>query len=537
MTQKSKIILLFALGAIILAFAIFAAYFRGSPSTTDEQSGLRDFFTFGRSETRTPSLLPAQSLENISQTNPGLVSPSQSNLIQLTTKPVAGATALYVERSKPITAAPANPTTAPVLEWTRDLKEGDAGQDVKELQQFLNLNLQPKDAQTTASTQIAKLGAGSPGAETIYFGKATKTALIVFQEKFASDILAPQQLEKGTGVADARTRQKIHELKALVPEKEMALAVRYIDQASGTVHQTFIDTIADKRVTENTIPRVHEAFFANSGTAAILRYVKGDNRTIETFSGIVPKIMEGGDTILEMRGSFLPENISALAVSPDNTKIFYLTPLGTSAVGTIANTDGSGKTQLFSSAFTEWTPQWATNRTILLTTKPSSNVPGYAYILDTSTREFSKVLGNVLGLTTLMSPDGKKILYSKTAGNGGSFTLALYDMDAKRTSDLGVDTLPEKCAWAADSITLYCAIPDAISRGAYPDIWYQGAISFSDSFWKLDIKTSLFKTLASPRDIGGQDIDGTNLVLDSRESKLLVTNKRDGTLWILDLGR
>lgn len=537
MSQKTKIILLFALGAILLAFAVFAAYFRGAPSGTNESAGLRDFFTFGRSDSLTPTLSPSSETGEIPPTSPEQVPSSQNSFIQLTTKPIAGATALYVERSKPIAAAPTNPASTPILEWTRNLKEGDEGQDVKELQQFLNQNLQPKDAEITASTQIAKSGPGSPGAETTHFGKATKAALVVFQEKFKTSILAPQKLEKGTGIADEKTRQKIHELKALVPGKEAVLAVRYVDRATGTVHQTFLDKIADKRVTENEIPRIYEVLFANAGSTAILRYLKGDNRTIETFSGIVPKVAEDGDAVLQMRGSFLPENISAITASPDGTKIFYLSPSGTSVVGTIASTDGSGKTQPFSSAFTEWGAQWATGRSILLTTKPSALVPGYAYILDTTTREFSKVLGNIQGLTTLMSPDGKKILYSKTSRNGGSFVLALYDIDTKRSTDLGIDTLPEKCTWAKDSNTVYCAVPNAIGRGAYPDVWYQGVISFSDSLWRIDTKTSLFKTLANPRETGSQEIDGINLVLDPKETKLFVTNKRDGALWVLDLGR
>ena len=38
----------------------------------------------------------------------------------------------------------------------------------------------------------------------------------------------------------------------------------------------------------------------------------------------------------------------------------------------------------------------------------------------------TKILGDIRGLTALMSPNGKKVLYSESAGN--SFALNLYDV-------------------------------------------------------------------------------------------------------------
>lgn len=83
------------------------------------------------------------------------------------------------------------------------LKKGNKGENIKELQKFLNNNLDIKVNQT---------GPGSPGNETSYFGSLTEKAVIRFQEKYKKDILNPWGFKKGTGIVGATTRMKINRL-------------------------------------------------------------------------------------------------------------------------------------------------------------------------------------------------------------------------------------------------------------------------------------------------------------------------------------
>ena len=90
--------------------------------------------------------------------------------------------------------------TAPKIEFEKDLEFGSRGQDVKELQQFLNRN----------DFLVAKTSYGSPGKETSYFGPLTQNAVVRFQQAGASEILIPAGLEKPTGIVGPQTRKFIN---------------------------------------------------------------------------------------------------------------------------------------------------------------------------------------------------------------------------------------------------------------------------------------------------------------------------------------
>lgn len=103
------------------------------------------------------------------------------------------------------TAATLTSASAASCNFATNLKLGSRSSDVMELQKVLNMD---------SSTMVASTGAGSAGNETTYFGTATRNAVIKFQEKYASDILTPVGLTKGTGNVFASTRAKLNSVCA-----------------------------------------------------------------------------------------------------------------------------------------------------------------------------------------------------------------------------------------------------------------------------------------------------------------------------------
>lgn len=308
--------------------------------------------------------------------------------------------------------------------------------------------------------------------------------------------------------------------KVAQPKFEVVPSLRYVERVTGHIYQLYLDTKVENKISNSTIPSIYEAVFDGNAKSVIYRYLSGDK--------IITSFMA---TLGSSKGEFLPSNISGISISPDKTKFFYLTKTSSGVVGTTRSFANTKKDQVFSSSFSEWLPQWATNQKIFLTTKPSALVNGSLFVLNTVNGSMSKVFGGVRGLTTLVNRAGTYAIFSSSTSSGPS--LEILDIDKHTTVDLGIYGLPEKCVWNNNNTFIYCAIPNNISGSQYPDSWYQGLVSFDDNFVKINANTYETTTLITSN--YAESVDATELFLNKEESVLFFINKKDGTLWGLDL--
>ena len=314
---------------------------------------------------------------------------------------------------------------------------------------------------------------------------------------------------------------------------EFALAVRYVEKATGNIYQSFVDKIDEQKFSQTLVPRVQEALLGKDTESVVMRSTKYDDVTILSFAGNVPKENMSDSTTgnKEITGAFLSDNITDMSMSPDKSQIFFLLNVGENAIGSTSGVLGDKKIQVFDSPFTEWLSQWPNKDLITLTTKPSANVLGYMYAINPTRKDFNRVMGDINGLTTLTSPTGKLVLWTDS-----SLSLEIFNTETKTSSTLGIKTLPEKCVWSGASDFIYCSVPKYIEGASYPDAWYMGKVSFSDEIWKIDVATqtgSMISDMASAQGI--EDMDNIKLALDQDENYLFFINKKDSHLWELKL--
>ncbi|MAG12502.1 hypothetical protein CL630_01690, partial [bacterium] len=289
---------------------------------------------------------------------------------------------------------------------------------------------------------------------------------------------------------------------AITLEKDGKTFVRYTERTTGHVYETSTDGRQKNRLSNTTIPAIQQVLWGADGEDLIIRYLD-ENDVIKSVVATIVKGEESQTGVIE--GALLPDNIHDLTVSHDGQNIFYILSLGNAAIGTTANIDGSGKKQIFESPVVEWQPTWITKNNILLTTKPSYAALGYLYTIQISSGVLNKILGSIAGLTTRTSNDMSKTLYSASGNN--TFETSLHDIESGTSVLFPITTLPEKCVWGSDNITLYCGAPQVIPKANYPDTWYKGVVSFNDAIWKINTETGVLNILSVPEEDARESID------------------------------
>jgi hypothetical protein len=304
---------------------------------------------------------------------------------------------------------------------------------------------------------------------------------------------------------------------------------RYVDRATGHISETNLSTLNNRRITNQTLPKIYEAHFRGDGNAVLLRSLENNTDEINNLAlTLTPPRATSSDALYTISATNLRGDIDSVAVGSGN--ILYYVLRDTSAIVSSTFT-GSDTRNIFNSAFNNWRLS-RLGSNLLVYAKASAAAPGYAYSLSTS-GGLARLLGPLNGLVVVGNPAGNRLLYSYSEDVTKLFVRNLQN---NASSEILPATLAEKCVWSArESAVFFCGTPQAGVGNGEPDNWYLGRTHFSDYIWTFDSNAETARLIVEPESEFGVALDVSEPKLSPDESYLVFINKTDLTLWAVKL--
>jgi hypothetical protein len=329
--------------------------------------------------------------------------------------------------------------------------------------------------------------------------------------------------------------QKLREISAEqvagagVLDVKAGTVVRHVEKTTGHIYETELFSTIQNRISNTTIPTAYDAVWGNKNNSLVVRYLKDDNHTVDTYGLLLKEVSTSTEnTVSAVK---FPEDIKE--ISSFGASVFTLQTSNSSSIGYISNFDGSKKIQIWNSPIKEVTSQYVNVKTIALTTKPHQNFGGFLFFVDTGNGQVKKILGNVFGLSSLVNDIATQVLF---LDQGNTPKLFVFDIKSKSSTPLTPTTFPEKCVWSKkDKNIFYCAVPQEFIGRDSLTLWYQGSTSFTDNIWKFDIKNNVSSMVGELFNESNEQIDVIKPILSENEQYIVFINKIDNSLWSLDL--
>jgi hypothetical protein len=300
--------------------------------------------------------------------------------------------------------------------------------------------------------------------------------------------------------------------------------VRYMDRGTGHISDYLLTQRTLEKISNTTMPTLDHTYFYKNASEFISQRLN-ETDTIETIGGTIASSSVSAISLENRLLQAIP--------APTTRKLFISRIDGGKYTALISDPDGSKAKVLFTSPLTEWWADWINDNSVLLTSKPSARAEGSSYIINTQTGVRQPAITKQAGLLASVNPVSAigTYLYSKTVGN----TIQTLIRSGNSDFALTRPTLPDKCVWRKNGISIFCARPGWIPSANYPDDWLLGKVTFVDSHIdEIDAKTGTLLNSWSLEQ-SGADIDTVRLQLSADETMVGFMNKNDNTLWVLNI--
>lgn len=297
--------------------------------------------------------------------------------------------------------------------------------------------------------------------------------------------------------------------------------VQFVDRATGHVFEKPLTDGEVRRIEQTTVPRVYRAYLVENGKGVIRQYLNEAREIITVYSNLSEETESG----------FVP-GVTALAVSPDTTRVAYLRTTSDGSALHVAAASLSEPEVVWTSNLRDWHVAWVQNDTLLISQKASSHAPSSAYLFDLSTNVAELIVRQVYGLEVIAHPDGNTVLYSSTKGS--TPTLFALSKEGGEARELSVATFAHWCIWTEfERPTALCAAPNSYPEAQYPDDLYRGEVLLRTALWVIDIENNIVSEVFAPESATGVPIQMNDMAFNRTEDILVFKNAFDQTLWSL----
>lgn len=296
----------------------------------------------------------------------------------------------------------------------------------------------------------------------------------------------------------------------------------FVDRTTGYVYGHDLDSGVTYQISNTTVPGVYDAYIFDQGRKVIMRYLSEDRKTIASILGSVPNTTPGNDPEPLIETTYLPKNISSVAISSDKTEVSYVVPSSSGA--TFYTLSPKGTTMIGQSPLSEWTVSYG-GRQLYATPKASAYLTGSTLSLPS----FMPVVSNKTGLVSIPSPSGA--ILSSMFSQSGLLTFGTM----RGTSNITTSrTIASKCAPLYEAYFL-CGVPLAIPETLHgqPDDWYQGRVEFNDQLAIINAANGDTTHLYSFDDeLGNMDV--IRIATHNTGELVSFIRKQDSSLYLLN---
>lgn len=331
------------------------------------------------------------------------------------------------------------------------------------------------------------------------------------------------------------TKDTVNE-EGLSSTKEIAATstvIRFQERATGHIYDVFEFLPAPQKISNITVQKIYSTIFSKNKDSFIYQTLSFNNEQIQTSFA---KLVFSTSTEVQLSQNQISSTVNDFIFNSDANKlVFSVKQNNTSSIYT-SDMDRTKEKPVTTLSFNEFIFDSINQNEVLITTKASRDIPGYAYTLNLTTGSLNKILGNINGLLVKVSPDKKYYIYSQSEYSRPS--VRIYNTETKTTNIITIDTLPsEKCVFSQkNKDEAYCFGSLIYKPSTYPDDWYKGKITNYESLYKINLTNNFTQALYSFEE-GELSFDVTNPKLTTKDNFIVFENKNDFTLWSIDLER